>query len=191
MTRMVKEIDSGNFGDKFPTDRERIVCHHFLKSFNQQEAYALGYPNASEKSVATNASRFFAKPHIRNYLKRHVDARVEDTGKGFAAIINQLMQIITFNPFSIMKINDGGQPEVDLMRLHNDPSILSAVDVEYRTVSNGRGGTVPTYVIKPYNKLKATQQLLDYLKCCQPERDIQRPVIIRTHKQQHTQDEGV
>ena len=182
MTRKVKDIDKGHFSNRVLTDRDKIVCHHFLKCFNQQEAYAIGYPKASTESVATNASRFFAKAHIRDYLKRHVNARVEENGEGFAAIIKQLMQIIEFNPFSIMKINEHGQPEVDLMRIHNDPSILSSVSIEYRTVPDGRGGTFPVYKIKPYDKLKAVQQILDYLKRCQPEQEIQRQVIIRTHR---------
>lgn len=178
MVRPVEDIDNFRSRYKALTDRERIVCMEYLKTFNQQKAYALGYPDASKKSVATNAARFFARPRIREYLKKHVNARVEETGVEFASIIDELIRIALFNPYSIMQVDEEGKPELNLMKIHNNPDVLRAVNIEFKQVPDGKGGLLPVYKVKPQDKLRAIELLLSYWHVSQPKTAQYREITV-------------
>lgn len=62
------------------TESQKVFCNEYIFDFNGTRSYKAAYPNVVDTTARTEASKFLAKPHIREFIKNLQDNLAETAG---------------------------------------------------------------------------------------------------------------
>ena len=97
--KMVKRKDeaSSNKADiaKKLNKEQKLFCYYYIvDDKSMKEAYKLAYPNCgSDAQASANASRLYAKPHIKEYCNMLLEDLSKSVELNAKTIVNGFMQI--------------------------------------------------------------------------------------------------
>lgn len=149
---------------------EMSVCHEFFKNgLNKSEAYRKCHRAATgwaESTVWNRASEFFQKPHIQRYVNElHEQARAVALKKFDITAEKVLQEFAKIAFFDIRAIFSENGNLINPPALSDDmAAALASIEVVTKTIGSGEDMEIEyTHKIKPYDKLRALENLARYL----------------------------
>lgn len=168
---VAKEVESV-MGNEDLTDKQRLFCIHYSKSFNATQSYKKAY-GCDYISASTNGARMLVNDKVREEIKRLKEERYSKAFLSEADIFQKYMEIaysditdyLTFGQKEIEYTDKAGNERtvkisyVDLNESNEvDGSLISEV-------SQGKDGVK----VKLADKMKALQWLSDHKGMATPE----------------------
>ncbi len=144
-------------------DRETAFVREYLLSHNAIEAFIkVGY---SAKTARVNSARMMTKDNIRAAIARETIIVRQSSRKTLEDLIETYIHLGFTGMSRFMRIDDFGQPVIDLSGCSpGDLDLLAEVTIE--TYFDGKGEDarqVKRIRIKPYDRFKALDKLAQHL----------------------------
>lgn len=149
---------------KRPTDKQKIFCDEYLKSFNVADA------SRKANYIARTGYNILQKLHIQEYLRKKTKKATENTELKLEEIINNLKSI-AFDDIgnyleyrtekTVVGIDDKtGDPIIDYAQIVD---LKDSKDINTKNIAE-ISNTTQGFKFKLYQRDKALNRLLDYLE---------------------------
>lgn len=147
--------------NKDPVEKREIFCLHYLKTFNASEAYRQ-VSDVNEKSLSQAASRYLNYPQTQERLKELASNLIQDIEQDIISLVNETKRIASFDPMSIMDIDDEGRPKLNLKKADADTRRM--LNIEFSSTVDKDGCVHHLYKLRSLDKMDALEKLYKYYK---------------------------
>lgn len=147
-----------------PIDKTEIFCLHYLKDFDSTAAWKAANPNSKNKNPNQAASKFLNQKTTQSRLREIAASLINDLEQEVRDIIEETKRIASFNPMEIMRIDESGEPVLDLTVAKDNPDVMRLLNIEFGKVVDKDGCRHSVYKLKSYDKMDALEKLYKYHK---------------------------
>lgn len=145
-------------------DAVQVFCLQYLQHFDYIKAWEKAHPNKKVKHPRQAAHKFYKTQKVQDRLKELAAEFFDSMEQDVRDIIEETKRIAAFNPLDMMEICEiTGEPKLDLRKLKKEnPDMFRLMNVEFGTNVTPDGVRIPTYKLKPQDKMNALEKLYKY-----------------------------
>lgn len=161
--------------------QDELFCLAMVAHFDPARAWLESHKDAkaNPKYATIYAHRLLKKPVVRQRLQELADQKIEKANVQADRIIGELERIAFFDPSQFVKVDETGQPYIDLRETPADARCL--LNMEFGIGVTKDGAKVRTYKVKPHDKLEAIEKLLKLHQLYKGEDLTKQPTAIQVN----------